>query len=384
MVVLVGSWVMGLNYARLTPFGPGHERANAVELGHLGIVRGLIAGKGLPQPAPEAGLQSNQPPLYYILTTAYAKVTGLRDPAHNADLDIKLRSVGVIFGVLTVFGIYRIGFQLTGDQTMGVLAAASVGLTPMFCSTAATISNDMGGACFCTLALASLAKLEKESRALRFAGLWTALALGTHPMAIALVVPWAIMLLWPKKDRRFEFVGLAIAVVLSFPFILILAKLGGPSFGYISESTFDFGGFVQQSLKSWVGIFGSGSVYLSNSIYVPFLIITLGIALVGPFAIKTAMVRRTVAVCCFLIAALVVYVLLNFKNFDPSASHLLSAGGGFGLLTAYGWRRIISNDLIFQIAVVALVLALFGLNAYVFHLLPSHLAAIAARSAYLS
>ena len=382
-MVLVTVWVLGLSHARMTPFGAGHEHATAVESGHLSYVRNLLAGKGLPTTAvtPEA----IQPPTYYIMATAYSKIIGLRSAGHDPSLDIKLRSVGVLFGVLTVFGIFKIVFQLSDDQPLSVLAAGCIGLSPMFVSVAASIGNEMAGICCSTLAMVNLTRPPGTMKSLALAGFWTGLAFATHSMAVVLFVPWTALLALKNTDRKYVASGLVIALLLALPMLIHNLSVYGTAVPLPTNgSTFDLNVFVVESLKSAIGVFGSRTIYLSNFFYAPYLLLTVGACAVGVFSVTSPKRRRAKAAISCALAAFVVYILFNLKSPDPQASHLLVAAGPLGMICAYGWRRIFPNEKVFQVCAALLLLAFLGLDIYVLQLLPARFAAVAAVGSYLS
>lgn len=377
VLVIIGTWALGLNYARITPLGPGHEIANASEKAHLQYVQTLIDGKGLPLPnVSNPQDQSFQPPLYYVVTTAYSKLIGLRGTTDDQALDIKLRSIGILFGVLTIFAVFRIAFQQSEDLVMSVLAAGMVGLSPMFCSIAGSITNETAGAFFATAALLHLTRPTPTPKNAIFAGIYTGLAFDTHPLAVVLVVPWLLAVWKAGENRKWFALGFAVAVGLAVPEILRnLRTFGTPiALGPAGGAPFDLAQFVNQTLKTGIGVFGSKSIYLSNFFYAPFLLFTGGAIIVGALSMRTAPLKNPLWFVLLGLAALAIYGMMNLHYFDPQAPSLLIAAGAWGILGAVGWRKAFPNDSLFQVFVLVLLLALVGLNMYVFHLLPSRFA----------
>ena len=204
-------------------------------------------------------------------------------------------------------------------------------------------------------------------------------------MAIAILFPWAVMLAMPNADRKNVVLGFATALVLSIPMALRNLQLFGNVIPLGSGgSPFVASDWIQSTLKSSIGIFGSNSIYLSNFFYAPYLLLSVAATAVGVFAFRSDMKRRAIAMGASALGAVVIYTLFNLRSMDAQASHLLVAAGAWGIFCAAGWRKILPNDRYFHLIAAVLLLAFLGLNAYVLHLLPERFAAVASRGAYLS
>ncbi|MBS1709757.1 MAG: glycosyltransferase family 39 protein [Armatimonadetes bacterium] len=128
---------------------------------HANYVRHIMDGKGFPvldpaDPQLEDNYQSHQPPLYYVLTAGWCKITGA-DPT-SPDSGFMARFPNLLIGLLTLFGVFKAVRWGLGDDNVALAATAFAGLLPMNIALHAAVTNDPLLYSLCTWCLAFVAK----------------------------------------------------------------------------------------------------------------------------------------------------------------------------------------------------------------------------------
>jgi 4-amino-4-deoxy-L-arabinose transferase-like glycosyltransferase len=151
---------LALGYAVVTPFqSPGvtngrrlPDIGNPDEHAHIAYVRSLESGafpimraKG----GPEDDYEAHQPPLYYLLDTGWTRLLGA-ESTHK----LPMRSLNIVFGAMTVVGVFLFAMGMTKRSDLALLAAACAAFLPMLCAVDGAVSNDPLTICLCTAALA--------------------------------------------------------------------------------------------------------------------------------------------------------------------------------------------------------------------------------------
>jgi len=251
-VLIVAFFALAAGYAFVTPYRqsgvllnqrtPDGFPAPAIDIGapderqHANYVSGLLQGRGFPvlkpgDPTLGETYQSHQPPLYYLLAAAVAKVCGI-DPTLPAG--IHLRWINILIGGLTVLGLFRLGQRVVGNDWVAALIAAVGGFMPMVLALHAAISNDPLLYMLSTWALVLLVAADGEGWTPQLAtriGLLVGLALNTKSTAVALL-PLILVAgfiasrrdktVWPKVG-----VALILAIALATPWWIRNTSLYG-------------------------------------------------------------------------------------------------------------------------------------------------------------
>lgn len=139
-------------------------------------------------------------PLYYLLLSVWMKF---------GSGEAWLRSLSVIFALLSVFLIYRVGRRLAGEAE-GLVAAAMLTASPLFVNHTQEVRMYVLSLCLGlagTLFLIDALLIEPGQRPTQktLAGWWLfrVLAILTFPLNVTLLIPDAMMVLWRfHRDRR--------------------------------------------------------------------------------------------------------------------------------------------------------------------------------------
>jgi len=177
-------------------------------------------------------------PLYYLLLSGWMRL---------GSGDAWLRSLSVIFAVIAVFLIYRLGRRIAGE-TEGLIAAALLSTSPLFVNHAQEVrmyalSLCMGLAGTLFLADALLSDRTQQPKQKTIAGwaLFRLLAIYTVPLNLMLLIPDGLLILLRfRQERRvlIKFAGwLTLLLVLWLPAIATLLGDIQPSSDYAQERT---------------------------------------------------------------------------------------------------------------------------------------------------
>ena len=375
LVVMFAQWIFALNYDRLAPFdtpclttdGVALDCAAPQEASSLEHIRRMMRG------TTRVGVaESYSPPLYFETASVFGRLMSLRKGA-DLSLDIRLRSVGVIFGVLAVVGVFALAMALQDSKPLAVLAAAIAGLTPMFCYASATLGENSMAACLCVWSAVFLVN-GKRLRPIVIAGVLAGLAYETSPIASALLVLWVCYLAFRPEYRKERLVGFAASLAIGAYFwIHSLHVVGNPlGFTPTGEAPLSVGESLMLFLKSAVGVFGDRSIFLSNYVYAPVLLLLGGGLVMGVIAHVKLKDPRWNDGRFFIAFGLATVVLFIIQG-RPEAIGLSSAFCVVGLVTARGWASILSEQQLGRLVVASLVGFLL-LNVYANHLLPGRFA----------
>ncbi len=360
------------------------------ELQHANYIAHLREGKGFPlfvPGSPDLGenYQSHQPPLYYLLGTAWSAITGA-DPA-DPDAGLRLRFLNILIGVGTLFGIYAAGYWGTGRESVGLAAAAFAGLMPMYIAIHAAVTNDPLLFLICTWVLAfSIRGLLHgwTTKITLSIGILIGLGILTKTTAVILLplAGFALLLSHRKPDPESHprpaiwAIALALPLLIAAPWMIRNQTLYGDplamnAFNQAFVGSPAANAFIQAdgmtkylfnwvgwyTGRSFIGTFGYMDIFLfeqlpkeqANLIYVILLaVISLLVALGIYFGVSQ--VSRKIAQnqdlpdplpavgLAFLLIVLtkVVFLRFNLQYFQGQGRYLYPAIAGFALLAGMG------------------------------------------------
>ncbi|MGC1526358.1 MAG: glycosyltransferase family 39 protein [Phormidesmis sp.] len=175
-------------------------------------------------------------PLYYLLLMAWASL---------GSSDAWLRSLSVIFAVISVFLLYRLGRRLAGEAE-GLIAALLLTVSPLFISHAQEIRMyalslclGLAGTLFVVDALLTERPHRPAQKTLAGWALFRLLAIYTVPLNITLLLPDALIVIWRfRRERRvlFNFAQwLLLLFVLWSPSVLSVVQQSSPDSSYAND-----------------------------------------------------------------------------------------------------------------------------------------------------
>jgi len=376
---------------------------------HVNYIARLVHGGGFPVLKVDANLgetyQSHQPPAYYLLAAGWATVTGTYLPPEPPASEgkemtqsdgLKLRSLNVIIGSITVAGVFFLCFWAYRKPEAALVAAAFAALLPMNAGLSGAVSNDPLLICLCTWTLALCIKAIREGWTAKLAfsvGLLAALAVVTKTTG-AVLLPIVLVAAFLPKDGRATVKQIGFALV---PFLVLVlpwwvrnqslygdplamgafnrAFTGSPQAkDFIAGMGFtDYWRWVASwTSASFIGVFGYMDVWLTNngipsganSIYqVGWLVILVA------FAGWILSLRKTserpekqahLLNGAFFLAVLASFLLFNNHYFQAQARYLLPALGPVACGIGLGLYTICQER--WKIALAIVVLA-FGFAA---------------------
>lgn len=146
------------------------------------------------QKNPLEGYKDNQiRPLFYVLLSIWMRF---------GSSDAWLRSLSVVFAIISVFLIYRIGRRMLGENE-GLIAATLLMTSPYFISHAQqvrmydmSVCLGLAGALFLANALLIEPNQQPSQKALAGWALFRLLAILTFPLNLTLLIPDTLMILW--------------------------------------------------------------------------------------------------------------------------------------------------------------------------------------------
>jgi len=381
---------------------------------HANYIKHLLNGQGFPVLRPGTSdlyetYQSHQPPAYYLLATAWAKLLGL-DPALPG-AGLPLRALNILIGVLTLVGVYRataIGF---GNEGLGILAAAMTGLTPMFLALNSAVSNDPLLFCLGSWGLVGLAQVLREGwsrpRAAMMVGI-LGLALLTKTTALALfpTVIAAALLAEPSRrtlSMRWSALCLCGAGLIALPWWIRNLSLYGDPLGlrafreaFVGTAQrdqmiqmvtqiraargLDTGGAAYEywtqwfgwwTLRSWFGAFGQMDIFMPPFTYAVLAIVAvIGVLgwVLGFKTLRDDPAGRAYAITALVFTGVVALLFLQFNltYFQAQGRYLYPAVaaivGGLAFGLHYATRRVPVPVLIGVTIAVGVGLNLFTLN----------------------
>lgn len=172
-------------------------------------------------------------PLYYLLLSVWMQF---------GNGEVWLRSLSVIFAIISVFLIYRVGRRIAG-QAEGLIAAVLLTASPLFINHAQEVrmyvlSICLGLAGTLFLADALLTQPERRPTQKTLAGWWLfrLLAILTVPLNVTLLIPDGMMVLWRFHRERsvlIDFAKWTVLLLLFFlPAVAPIARNSAPSSEY--------------------------------------------------------------------------------------------------------------------------------------------------------
>jgi 4-amino-4-deoxy-L-arabinose transferase-like glycosyltransferase len=404
LAVLVAlHFVLALAYAFQTPYrSPGHyalmggiripDIGAPDELEHVGYIQFMVDGRGFPVLDPQnpnagAGYQSHQPPLFYLLETGVAKLTGQTDLKQKS-AGLILRSFNVLIGCADVLGVFFLGFWGFARKDLGLAGAAFFALLPMNLALSGAISNDPLLYALCTWTLAATALACRQGWTLKrgiVIGILLGLAFLTKTTAVALVPAVLVGAFLSKTRPSVKVVAAAacVALVLALPWWIRNQSLYGDPFAmkafneaFVNSPTraslhADWGRYLSvEFLLTWnsfVGDFGYMDIPLPSYIAGSAAFVLAIMALGGLLALRKPEWEGGKAISymniTFILLVVLSYIAFNIRYFQAQARYLfpaiapISLGFGLGLIYYAGPRWKMS----FNAWVVALTL----MNLYI-------------------
>jgi 4-amino-4-deoxy-L-arabinose transferase-like glycosyltransferase len=370
---------------------------------HANYISHLMSGQGFPifdpkDPDLYESYQSHQPPLYYLLATSWAKVTGVSE-VESHDSGIKLRFLNVLIGAFTIWGVFCLGKWAFADDRSALLGAAVAALLPTQAALDGAISNDPLLICLCTWTLAFGALAMREHWCWGLAprvALLAGLAILTKTTGVALILALPIMCWLPKQGRpTLAHLGAmaAIMAVLVLPWWFRNQSLYGDplAMGAFNKA---FVGSPQASAfidglgaptywiqwvgwwtaRSFIGVFGYMDIWLTNTggqsgavgIYILDLLLIV-LAIVGAIATwpseDTKQRNASILFGLFSTVVLVLFLRFNAQYFQAQARYLMPAIGPIAAVIGFGAPRLWKARPALLPAVLVLSLAFTGLFA---------------------
>ncbi|HEY0867040.1 MAG TPA: glycosyltransferase family 39 protein [Fimbriimonas sp.] len=400
--------------AGVVTINPSHEKDIGApdERQHANNIRRLIKGQGFAVFNPKdpnlyENYQAHQPPLYYLMASAWARGFDVQDVESKRDGSL-LRLLNVLVGAAGVAGVFFLAKWAYHREWIALTATGIAALLPMNVALSSAISNDPLLIALCTWALAFTALAMREGWTTRRAvavGLLTGLALLTKTTAVALL-PTLLLAALLTKPKAFQ-VGtvLLVSLGLALPWWVRNQVLYGDplAMGAFSEA---FVGSAQKTLfteqiipklspgenpnlaywidwvgfwtaRSFLGVFGYMDVWLTQSgmqrstfdenrlYWVAILVFAVG--LVGwivswrdPQNDKARRVRIVNLV--FFLVILAQFVLFNNRYFQAQARYLLPALGPIACGLALGYHELAHRRKL--VPLVAMVVFLLMVNVF--------------------
>jgi uncharacterized membrane protein len=237
------------------------------------------------------------PPLYYVLVWAWAKLLG--------DTEFALRSLSAIAGVACVPVMYVIARTLF-DRRAAAVAAALTATSTVFVWYSQEVRSYSLWLLLTALALFFWIRTldAPTNRNLAWWSAMSALALCTHYLALAFVVPQAAWLLWRHRGRAAGIAVGAVALVALALVPLALQQRAGGGTDWIGATPVDY------RLKQTYWQFTTGANASWDSA-IPFVALLAEVAIVLALFRGPARVRRGTIVALSLAASAMGIVLLG-------------------------------------------------------------------------
>lgn len=255
--LVAGFAILSLYYSVATPLFEAPD-----EPAHFDYILYLAQGHGLPVQSFEHDrvivVQGHHPPLYYALGALFTFWIDTRNAPdvyrENPNFVLRLggsgqepnfllhtsaeqfpwqgyalaahlvRILSIVFGMVTVWGTYRLGKIVARREPIALGAAALVAFNPQFLYLSGMINNDSAVTAFLTLALVIMAGIVIEGATRRRAiwlGIWLGLAMMSKATALAwgLLVIYALGIVW-WRERTWRPV-LRLAIWIGMPLLVI-------------------------------------------------------------------------------------------------------------------------------------------------------------------
>jgi len=255
--------VLSLTFNFRTPVGNNGYFHTPDEGAHISYVRYVAEQGRLPrfEGYGGAGYEAHQPPLYYTLSALVWKVAQglLPEPARA------VRLLSMLFGVLLILTVYRIGLLLMPDVPAVALVSAGVAaLLPMHVAICSAVNNDSLTNLLFALVLMEFALLYTQTKPSRWIamrmGLWAGLAGLTKVTALLLVPTMAVGWLMVSRTRGTKvwlgmLVSVGLALAMMFPwFVRNMQLYDDPLLLRAFERTFAGTARAEQFLKAGVSM----------------------------------------------------------------------------------------------------------------------------------
>jgi len=198
----------------------------------LGMARYFAERNTIPdiEPTYGNGIPSDYPPGFMLFFAVMTQITGV-------ELVYLGRFVAVGLGALTTIFVYVLAKKLTNDYRIGLLAAVFAATTIRYLSRSAAFCSELMGHLLIPIILLFLYKgiKEKKDRNLFISGILLAGLILVHHLSSAVMIVtlvfFSFLLLVFKRREGFTEIKkvlfvLAIGLIISFPFWIILAEGG--------------------------------------------------------------------------------------------------------------------------------------------------------------
>lgn len=387
---------------RIPDIGAPDERA------HANYVQHIADGKGFPvfKPgSPDLGetYQSHQPPLFYGLGAIVTKLTG--GSVESSLTGRSVRALNLIIGAFTLILIYLLAREVSGDETVGIIAMALTGFMPMFVALHGAISNDPLLIMLMTASTFLTAKAIRDESGLRYllaAGWVTGLAILTKTTGILLVPGLIAAGFFVKSRSKARFLPAAIAIFVASPWLVRNTMLYGDPLALKAFSEAFVGSaqkdqiiegiaamrqakglspdgavmefwtqwFGKLTMQSFFGVFGYMSIKHGDPIYnALFVIFALGlIGYVLSFRVKNpdaeiATQDQKITSILWMGTLLVVasFVRFNLTYFQAQARYLYPMIGAIMTGFAIGFRRWLPGSTIWVVPAIVLAFCIYSL-----------------------
>jgi len=426
VVVVTTFLILGLIYSAIVPlFEPPDE------LWHFAFADHLAKGNGLPvfSASKSAFLrEGGQPPLFYTVialailpfdrsdfpgfvrfNASHPRVTpGATSDTSNVFIHTSredppwtgsvlavhiARLVSLVFGVLTVIGVYVVGRMVTGREDLAILGAALIAFTPQFVFICASVNNDSLMAATATWTGVASLKLSnvRFKISTRYAirtGVVLGLGLLSKLSGLVLIpmVALALAIRWFRQSSHLKleiwyltFAALGAAALVSGWWYARNIALYGDPLGWSvwlsdigvrtpTPALWQLGPEFPALFRTYWADFGG--LQLGNAVYIVLAVITL-LALAGILKSVTSNLNPPTShlkfdfwdlIFVFLWLAIVMAGVLRYMQTTPAAQGrlLFPALAPIGVLTAWGlgaWTKRAWLPGILAVALLALTLA---------------------------
>lgn len=379
VVLALSHLVLAALFASATPYRASGRllnqgRAPAQDVGapderqHANYIQHVLDGRGFPVFDPQSpdlyeSYQSHQPPAYYVLAAAWAKLVGVQDVA--APEGERLRLLSCLLGAIGVIGVFALARETTGNDATALAAMAIAAWLPMLAALDGSVTNDALLIALCSWCLALFARyLRLGWTPLRAAGAGALVgfALLTKTTAIALLVPFAVAVLAskPRPAWRVAAVGAAVSLLVPLGWWIRNTQLYGDplairAFGDAFSGTAQAKTFIEAfgafdywfdwvgwwTARSFVGVFGYMDIFLPSPVYAVLLVVFAAglVSWLVDFAreVKPSPERTSRLVnLLFALFVLAFFLRFNAQYFQGQGRYLMPAVAAFAAAVASG------------------------------------------------
>jgi 4-amino-4-deoxy-L-arabinose transferase-like glycosyltransferase len=391
--------VLALVFASLTPYRSegyvwSQGNAKALDIGapderqHANYIARIARGEGVATFNPHdpnlyETYQAHQPPLYYFLGGAWAKVTGA-DPTAKTD-GFRLRALNALVGAAGVLGVYFLALWGFRREDIAKLAALFSALLPMNLGLSGSVGNDPLLLALCTWTLALVAKGVRDgwtTKLLIGTGVLTAAAILTKTTGVALLPALLVAAFLRRPSaKQLAFVLVPILVLVTPWWARNQSLYGDPLAMKAFTEAFTgsmqaktmidrFGataywteGVVSWTSRSFVGVFGYMDVWLTDDslpsgaggLYwlVQAMLVAAFVGWLVSFA-KAEPEDRKINALHILFALVVVFLFIRFNTqyFQAQARYILPAIGPIACGVALGIATLLKSRPAFAVLLV--------------------------------